>query len=301
MKPASAPLIALLATRQFVTCNLYTFTLFGGGVIRITTADVDITFGGNTWSRNPPIDADASRATGNWKIGLDTDTWNVTLLPRQTEPVTGAAYPDKIAGVPWLSAARAGMIDGAQVLVERAYLAAWPQPWQPVVTPTGTLTMFLGRVVEVDVGGPSCGIVINDYRELLTSLMPRNLFLAGCRHTLFDSGCALTAASFAVNGTIGAGSSGNRIYASVAKPAGYFDLGRLVMTGGDNTTFGRAIRSWDGASFTLIAPFTLPLIAGEAFTAYPGCNKQQATCSGKFSNLANFGGMPYIPAAETAV
>jgi hypothetical protein len=32
---------------------------------------------------------------------------------------------------------------------------------------------------------------------------------------------------------------------------------------------------------------------------YPGCDKQQATCRGKFANLARFRGQPYVPAPET--
>jgi len=42
--------------------------------------------------------------------------------------------------------------------------------------------------------------------------------------------------------------------------------------------------------------------AGDVFTAYPGCDKTQATCaSPKFSNLVNFEGFPYVPAPETAI
>jgi hypothetical protein len=39
---------------------------------------------------------------------------------------------------------------------------------------------------------------------------------------------------------------------------------------------------------------------GDTFIAYPGCDKTQSTCSGKFSNLVNFGGSPYIPVPETS-
>jgi len=41
--------------------------------------------------------------------------------------------------------------------------------------------------------------------------------------------------------------------------------------------------------------------AGDAFTAYPGCDKTQNTCTAKFNNLANFEGFPYVPAPETAI
>jgi hypothetical protein len=40
---------------------------------------------------------------------------------------------------------------------------------------------------------------------------------------------------------------------------------------------------------------------GADFLAYPGCDRLQATCSGKFANLPNFRGCPFIPVPETAV
>lgn len=42
-------------------------------------------------------------------------------------------------------------------------------------------------------------------------------------------------------------------------------------------------------------------VLGDAFTAYPGCDKQITTCDSKFNNKSNFGGFPYIPAPETAI
>ena len=39
---------------------------------------------------------------------------------------------------------------------------------------------------------------------------------------------------------------------------------------------------------------------GDAFTVYPGCDKQQSTCA-LFGNSANFRGQPFIPAPELSV
>lgn len=41
--------------------------------------------------------------------------------------------------------------------------------------------------------------------------------------------------------------------------------------------------------------------AGDAFTIYPGCDKQQSTCSAKFNNLIHFRGFPYVPENSAAV
>ena len=39
---------------------------------------------------------------------------------------------------------------------------------------------------------------------------------------------------------------------------------------------------------------------GDAFTVYAGCDHTQGTCQGRFNNLANFRGFPYVPPPELA-
>jgi len=77
----------------------------------------------------------------------------------------------------------------------------------------------------------------------------------------------------------------------------------LTWTSGANAKLSRAIRSYTGMSggTVLIAPMPFAVAAGDAFTAYPGCDKQMATCQNKFLNLANYGGAPFIPSPETAI
>ena len=69
-------------------------------------------------------------------------------------------------------------------------------------------------------------------------------------------------------------------------------------------TSTRSIRTASTVSgvttFTLIAPMPFPVLAGDTFTAYPGCDKKYSTC-GTWGNQANFGGQDQIPAPETAI
>jgi hypothetical protein len=39
---------------------------------------------------------------------------------------------------------------------------------------------------------------------------------------------------------------------------------------------------------------------GDTLNAIAGCDKLQATCTSKFSNLVNFAGFPFVPKPETA-
>jgi uncharacterized phage protein (TIGR02218 family) len=308
-----ATLSALLATRSFVFADLYTFTTVNGGpVLRYAAADRDIAWGGNTWIHNgPAFDQGASsgsRPTGHWKVGLDVDSWNVTVAPRLTDPVTGAAAPDLIAGQPWLQAVRGGALDGATATVDRAYLSAWPNDvaaFSKPAAPVGVINIFTGRVAAVDVSRTQVGIAINSHLELLDISMPRRVFQAPCQHTLFDTGCSLVAASYAVMGTVAAGSTTSVIHAAISAPpgSGTYALGRIVFTSGANATFQRSIRSYLAglpAQLKLVAPLSYPVAVGDAFTAYPGCDKQRDTC-GLFGNTANFRGFPYIPAPELSV
>src|SRR5579883_1803325 len=104
MKSAPSGLVTLLGTGQFVFCDLYQFTLATGTVLRYTTADVDVTYGGNTYSSALFIDQLGNKASGHWKTGLDVDTWQIYVMPLDIDPVTLAPTPVTIGSQPWLAA-----------------------------------------------------------------------------------------------------------------------------------------------------------------------------------------------------
>jgi uncharacterized phage protein (TIGR02218 family) len=293
--------------------DLYTFNLAGGGRLYYAVADIDVSFdhpayGQQIWACDQVrFDRDDQKAVGHFKIGLDVDTYQVVASPRAMDDLTGAAYPDRIGGQPWLQALAAGALDGATVEVDYAFFAGPPTVGATTWTPVGAICWFYGRVATVDFGRSAAVISINSHLELLDIAMPRNLFGAHCRHTLFDAGCSLAQSAFAVGGTVGAGSTQNAIVSTAVPPAGAgaggtFALGQVVMTSGGNAGYSRSIKLWNGGTgtMTLLAPFFFPVQAGDGFIAYPGCNKTFQACAG-FGNGANFGGQPFIPAAESAV
>lgn len=321
MKAASSDLIALLLTGSFVSADIYTLVLSDASVLRYTSADIDIKtsldifaaadifaladiFATTTFvSGGPLIDDPNSRALGHWKVGLDVDTWQVRVIPRASDPITVADFPDTIGVLPWLSAAAGGALDGATVTVERAFAAAWPSPWtSSLIITTIPIVIFKGRMAAVDVGRSYAVLNVNDFREILNISMPRNLYQAGCRFALFDDSCSLSAAAFSVVGTV-LTVSGAVITAALVQATGYFDLGQIVMTSGENDGFQRLVRSWvlGTNTLTMIAPFFFDVVPGDTFLIYPGCDKRLTTCTTRFANQANFGGMPYIPAPESAV
>lgn len=301
---------ALLASRQFAKIDLYTMELVGGEVMRFSAGDVNVAIpAGNTWdSHTVRFDDPDSKALGSWKTGLDVAQWQVRIYPRTHNPVTGALYPDVIGGIPWIQAVVGGALDGATITVDRAYFAGWPSPPQAVINPVGVYRLFVGRTAEVEAARGGLTLSISSLTDLLNIQMPRDLYQALCFHRLFDAGCGLNQADFAVTGAVAVTPSTNIVVnTAIGAPggSGTYSLGRILMTSGANTGLQRTIKAWTpGTSFSLITPFFYTPQPGDTFTAYPGCEKSQLHCT-LFFGLpiaeTNYGGTPYTPQAESAV
>src|SRR5271156_1869750 len=92
MKSASPALIALLASRQFFSADLYLFSLFNGSVaetsLYYTGGDKDIIWNGITWksggagtNSGPFLDRKDNKAKCHWKVGIEVDTLVFDCIP----------------------------------------------------------------------------------------------------------------------------------------------------------------------------------------------------------------------------
>jgi uncharacterized phage protein (TIGR02218 family) len=291
MKPASTTLQNLLANRQFFAADLYTFTLIGGTALRYCSGDRDITAGGHLFTtQGPRIDRKDNKAKCHWKIGVEVDTLLFDVMPQAT---------DMVNGLPFLAACVQGAFDGAELQLERAFMATYGD------TSVGTVIMFVGRVAEIDLGRAVATFTINSHLELLNLQLPRNLWQPGCVNSLGDASCGVSLPSFAAGGITAAGSSASVIAASLAQATSYFDQGKVTFTSGANAGLTRSVKSWVAGSpgrIALLAPFPNAPAAGDAFTIYPGCDKTLgANGCAKFANTARFKGYPFIPTSDTAV
>jgi uncharacterized phage protein (TIGR02218 family) len=87
---------------------------------------------------------------------------------------------------------------------------------------------------------------------------------------------------------------------------GYFDLGLLTFTGGQNLGIAREVQSWNeisGGEFevTTFLPFPFDIAAGspaDACKLTVGCNKTVANCLAPFDNIVNFRGFPFVPGQD---
>jgi uncharacterized phage protein (TIGR02218 family) len=285
MKSASTALKTLLLNKQgYVKADLYTFTLPAGGpVLRYSSADIPLTYGGQTFVRGPVI---GDRGVKQVR-GAQVSTLLIDVSDDGRTTVNGIAL---------ITFLKANGLDGANVRVDRVFAPSWADAL------TGGYIRFAGRFSELQDGGDiSVALSIASWTELFDTQMPIEDYQASCLNALFDTHCTLNPASFAAAATAHAGCTQTLVTSSLAVTAGTYNLGTIVFTSGANNGLRRTVKSQDASgNLQLIQPLPAAPANGDTFTAYPGCDLKQGTCSAKFNNLVNFRGQPYIPVPETA-
>lgn len=288
MKTATPAVIAFLnaarsnpdAPVAFADC--FTFSLPSGLTLTYTNVDQPVTYNGVVFSASGPL---VQGLKFKCAVGLEVDKQQISIVARPTDLVAGAMF---------LNALRDGAFDGCAVQRDRAFMNALGQP------PIGGVALFHGRLSTVDqVGRTSAKVTVASDLVLLDMDMPRNLYSPTCLHTLYDSGCGVIRGTFAANGTVGAGSTPTQINFPGAL-AGH-SQGAILFTSGANANVRATIKGVAaGASLALMYPLPSPPAAGDAFTAYFGCDHTAATCAARFNNLARFRGYPYVPPPQIA-
>jgi uncharacterized phage protein (TIGR02218 family) len=288
MKTASGGLIALLGSgNEFFMADLLTITLVTGTVLRYTNGDTDLVSGGNTFSSSGLI---FERSNIKLTTGLTVDAMTLKLF---------ADANSMLSGIPAMQFIRNGGLDGARVELDRIFMPSWGD------TSLGPLWMFSGRVSEVPMlSRYACELKVASDLELLAVPFPRNLYQPGCTNSLYDSGCGVARATYTSSLTAASGSTVNQLNFTSAQATGYFDLGVVTFTGGQNAGASRTVKAYTNGSpsnCTFALPLPYAPQAGDTFTIYPGCDKTFSGTNGcpKFSNTARYRGFPFIPVPET--
>lgn len=160
---------------------------------------------------------------------------------------------------------------------------------------------FTGRIINVKFMENEVEIIIQPIFSALKRPGLRRVYQATCPHVLYGTSCRAAAATFSTTQVL-SDVSGNSItsagfiravdptYDAAYYAGGYVEF--LINT----HTERRFITAYDNASgtLTLNLPFT-DLVAGNSVKAFAGCNHSRGDCNGKFNNLLNFGGFPFIP------
>lgn len=286
MKQATAGMRAFLAQKlPFTQADLFTITLLDGSVFRWTSFDQPITsVAGVTWLAQGPL--------------LQRTTWKVTNQPDVPEmDLTLSALNDDFNGGQNVKQAlHNGLFDGALFLLQRAIM--------PTVgdLSLGLITIFSGQVGECKINGLNATITINGANAVFNFFGPRNQYLIGCAHTLYDQGCTLIRGTFTFNNTVGASPAPTRTsltFGSVQSDFARFSLGYIKMTSGVANGSVRTIKSTTSAGLVMAYPLYATPAAGDTYAITYGCDKTRTTCA-LFSNSQNWRGFPFVPPASMA-
>lgn len=294
MRDASPALQAFLASRTpWWSADLFTITLRDSVVIRLTSSDRPISYGGVTWHPYGPTITRSS-----WKMVNSPDVPDMTFS-------LGSTGDDYNGGNVKIMAHN-GLFDGATVTLERAFM---PQPGD---TSLGTAVLFSGKVSTIEINGVEIKFTVKALSNLLLSFMPRNIYKAGCTWSLFGVGCGASRAAFTATNTVAVGSTYREIAvagdwvlpSSAVATIAQLTLGTVTIVTGDASGQSRTIVGGTSGSGGGVVQVGYPLYSvpaiGDTVTAIFGCDKTQATCDGTFGNLQNYRGFDFIPLAETA-
>lgn len=307
MRAASTLTQNILSSGTYDIVGLYDITLATGQTYHFT--DSDVPFPGISVTTKGGTQGPFDYATGftivrgkiGTKSGADAGTMDVTFAPQPDNP--GGA--PTIAGYQIGLAAKYGFLRGASVQYNKLFLNS------AIGANTSAVGWFRGSVQEIQADSLSVQLTVDDFLAYLgNQQMPRLLWQTGCFHEVYDAGCTLLKSAFTVSGTLtSVGDSAHFVASALTQPTGYFNLGVLTFTSGANSGVQGPVNSFtSGGAFAMRFPFPVTPSVGDTFTAYPGCDKQQATCSNTdaaagpaFNNLAHFSGTPYVPVPETTL
>jgi uncharacterized phage protein (TIGR02218 family) len=284
MRSASSALLTILNGQSFERCNLFEFTTLNGSTNYWTDAGVDVKANGNTYSGDG-----VSFKNFRYKLtrGLTIDEFDIEVLSRTT---------DTINGVNWNTAAMSGALDEAQLVVHKAFLLDWFSNAETVDN------VFSGYVSECNAGEIAVGMHVVSNADKLNVQLPRLLIQPTCTRTLGDEGCTVNLDSFAATGTINIATSRYSFTTTLSAIGGYYALGSIKFTSGNNSGLTRTIKSFTAlhGQIDLSYPLEFNVNVGDSFIVKPGCDKTRGAngCT-KFSNLPNYKGFDYVPNPES--
>lgn len=159
---------------------------------------------------------------------------------------------------------------------------------------------FRGKIKYVQLKGKLASAQCEAKNKYMAAKIPNIIYQSNCNHDIYDSGCKVD--EFAYRRIANVSSIvGSKLYFS------FTDGGGSVATGyftGGKVKYGndlRFITYATGAYLDLHIPFDSKVGVGTEVYIFPGCDGNPSTCVGRYSNLDNFLGMPYIPETNPVV
>lgn len=188
---------------------------------------------------------------------------------------------------------------------DNAAVEVWRVNW---AAPDQRVLMRRGAVGQIRRGKLAFVAEVRSLAHVLGQTVGR-VFQAGCDAELGDARCRVDLNDGASHGT-GSVTERLRDRAFIAQAlgsfaAGWFARGTLTWATGANAGRRAEVLLHDVTgglvTLTLLEAPLRELAVGDSFTVIAGCDKRAETCSGKFSNIANFRGFPHIPGQDAVI
>jgi uncharacterized phage protein (TIGR02218 family) len=276
MKAASAALATHIAGEVTTLASCWRVTCKDGAEFFFTDHDRDLVVDGQVYQAS----------TGYSRTAIANDA----SLSVDNLDVDGVFDAETITE----EALRAGLFDHAEV---RVFLVNWAD------LSMGALKMRRGWFGEVMLN--ENGKFRTELRGMAQALQQQigEIYSPECRADLGDARCKVDLAAWTRIGTVTAVIDRAVFIASVAGAAtadGWFNGGLLTWTTGANAGRAIEVKSWIATTgqIELFLAVGYAIQIGDAFTVYPGCDKRLDTCIGRFNNVINFRGEPYVPGVD---
>jgi len=257
-------------THRFASC--WEIERTDGTIFRFTDHDKELTVDGDAYAPTGGFSASAIQAGAN--------------LQDQNRELLGVLDAAAITH----DDLRAGLYREAKVT---QMLVDWRYPW------AGAITTMVYWLAEIRFSGEQWEARVEGLTRWLNPKVG-DLYSRTCQHVVGDSRCGVTLSSYKESGTVAAITTQRRVFtvSGLTKADGYFTFGLLTWTSGSNDGLEHEVKLHDvggSTAITLQLPTPYDIGVADGFDISAGCDKLQATCKDKFSNLDNFGGFPFIP------
>lgn len=252
--------------------HLYTFAR-GTSLWRYTDQPADVTVGGVTYRAaaisHSPIERDDETAGGECEVTCAAVT-----------PVVPALDALGLNGLPVICTIRqthtvgVGGVSSATVAVR-----------------------FKGPVQTRTISGAECRFRLASMAAAFDRPILRWIAAPTCQHTFGDTGCGVDTSAYTTTGCAISVLSGLTLtIASAALQAdGYYTAGWLTVETGPAAGERVFIRSHTGSSIVALTALPPGLTPAHTVALTAGCDRLEATCRTKFSNLDYFAGFPRVP------
>lgn len=241
-----------------------------GVTIGLTSHDRDIEVGGLVYRAAPGISPSAIREG----IGLEAESMDLA----------GALSSDAISA----EDLTAGRWDGAALFL---HLTMWEAPgalWRLLARGTLGAVERRGGNFTVELRGPAAAL----------DMAVAPVTSPDCRARLGDRQCRVAMAGRRRVVRVEAGSGTDATVTGGGLVAGDYAHGLLRWMSGANCGIAQAVIGNGADSVALSDPPPRPIEAGTLAMLSEGCDRQLATCAGRFGNAINFRGEPWLPGMD---